>query len=89
MHYISKIKLELSNRKITIEKMAKDIGYSRIGLTNALNSGDLKVSTLQSIADFLKVPITYFFDDTKATDIDRVVNALSEVIKEAITKKIK
>jgi transcriptional regulator with XRE-family HTH domain len=56
--YIRKIK------KITEKELSNGIGMSMTGFRQAMSNNDFKVSTLQKIADYLKVDIKYFIDDT-------------------------
>jgi len=46
----------------------------------------MKVSTLQKIADYFNVPVTYFFDDidTKGQTVDLVFDTLKGIVKEKI-----
>jgi len=60
---VSKIKNLLKGKKITIDELALQVGYTRSGLNKSLNSGDLKVSTLEKIAKVLDVPVSSFFSD--------------------------
>ena len=73
-------------KKLTIRDFAQKIGVSEPGIHNMFRSYDMKVSTLQKIADYFNVPITYFFDDidTKNQTVDLVFDALKGIVKEKI-----
>lgn len=62
--YIEKIKKLSQEKKITIKELSERIGMSFSGLYSALSNNTLKVYTLFKISKELKVPITYFFDDS-------------------------
>ena len=86
MLYISRIRRLIDNKKITIREFAEKIGVSEPGIHNMFRTHDMKVSTLQKIADYFDVPITYFFDDidTKNQTVDLVFDALKGIVKEKI-----
>jgi len=60
MSVSKKIKKMLLDNNISQEYLAVNIGMTKNGLNNNLSSDDFKLSTLQKIADFFKVPISYF-----------------------------
>jgi len=62
MSVSKKIKKMLLDNNISQEYLAVNIGMTKNGLNNNLSSDDFKLSTLQKIADFFKVPISYFFE---------------------------
>ena len=86
MLYINRIKKLIDDKKISIKKFAEDVGLSEQGIHKMFRSYDMKVSTLQKIADYFNVPITYFFDDidTRSQTIDLVFEKLKETVKEKI-----
>ena len=86
MLYINRIRKLIDNKKITIREFAEKIGVSEPGIHNMFRTNDMKVSTLQKIADYFDVPITYFFDDidTKNQTVDLVFDALKGIVKEKI-----
>jgi len=86
MLYISRIRKLIDDKKITIREFAEKIGVSEPGIHNMFRTNDMKVSTLQKIADYFDVPITYFFDDidTKNQTVDLVFDALKGIVKEKI-----
>lgn len=48
----------------------------------------MKISTLQAIADYFKVPITWFFEESTGpaprVDVDRVFDVLKDMVKEKL-----
>ena len=86
MLYANRIRDLISDNKLTIKGFATKIGMSEPGLHNNLSSSDMKVSTLQKIADYFDVPITYFFEDidTKGQTVDLVFDTLKGIVKDKI-----
>lgn len=87
MHYINKIKFLCDKRKVTIRKLAQEIGVSEIGLHKMISNNSMKVETLQKIADYFELPVSSFFEDsnTKNTiNIDVFLAGLKEVVLERI-----
>ena len=86
MLYISRIRKLIDNNNLTIREFAEKIGVSEPGIHNMFRTNDMKVSTLQKIADYFDVPITYFFDDidTKNQTVDLVFEMLKGIVKEKI-----
>ena len=86
MLYISRIRKLIEDRKLTIREFAEKINISEPGIHNMFRTHDMKVSTLQKIADYFDVPITYFFDDidTKNQTVDLVFDTLKGIVKEKI-----
>jgi len=86
MLYISRIRKLIDDKKLTIREFAEKIGVSEPGIHNMFRTHDMKVSTLQKIADYFDVPITYFFDDidTKNQTVDLVFDTLKGIVKEKI-----
>jgi len=87
---VNKIRRLIDDNNLTIKRFAKKIGVSEPGIHNMFRSHDMKVSTLQKIADYFEVPVTYFFDDDDSIDaiknqtVDLVFDALKGVVKEKI-----
>ena len=52
-------------KKLSQEELAKSIGMTKNGYYLAIKNGDLKVSTLEKIAEELDVKINVFFEDEK------------------------
>jgi len=86
MLYINRIRKLIDDKKLTIREFAEKIGVSEPGIHNMFRTHDMKVSTLQKIADYFDVPITYFFDDidTKNQTVDLVFDTLKGIVKEKI-----
>jgi transcriptional regulator with XRE-family HTH domain len=91
MHYISKINLLLTIKKVTVRKLASEIGVSEVGLHNMLKSGSMKVETLTKIAECLDVPLSYFFEDSENNsnfvDVDNFLEVLKQMVIEKMNKK--
>lgn len=85
---INKIRKLIDDKNLTIKGFAEEIGLSEPGIHNIFRSQDMKVSTLQKVADFFEVPITYFFDDDmddyRSQTIDLVFDTLKDIVKEKI-----
>ena len=58
-----KIKKILKSKGYTIEQVAKEMGISRVTLTNSIN-GNPTVATLQKIADVVGCSVGDFFEHT-------------------------
>jgi len=50
-------------KKITIRKVAEQIGITEGALQNMMKKGSTNTSTLEKIARILEVPVGYFFDE--------------------------
>lgn len=89
--YISRIKFLISDKKVTAKKLAEEIGISEIGLHKMLNNNDMKVSTLINIANYFKVPVSYFFNDAETqndyVNIDDFLNGLKKIVIDNLNKK--
>jgi len=90
---IKKIEILKKQRKLNNLDIAEACNMSCGGFELMLKTGDMKVSTLQLIANYFNVPITYFFEneeivvdgkEVKAKQIDMIFDALKEVVKEKI-----
>ncbi len=83
--YINKLRSLLELRKVNHKDLADKIGMSPTGFSQMLSNDSLKVSVLQSIADYLKVPMTYFFESDNGlpphVDVDRVFDVMREIVK--------
>ncbi len=67
------IKNILKKRGLTIKYLAEQTGYTRQGLSFALNNGDLKVSSLEKFADVLEVDICEFFETPERNKFEKEV----------------
>lgn len=56
---------ETHEKKLSHEDLARAINVTLAGLHKMLKTDDYKVSVLIRIADFLKVPVTYFFEQNQ------------------------
>ena len=64
---INNLKEVIRVKKKSQRELASDIGMTQSGLSQALASGDLKVSVLEKIANSLGVDVRIFFNDTEST----------------------
>lgn len=58
-----KIEKAMEERKISKTKLCSSTKIARTTLDAILNGSDAKVSTVETIALHLRVPISYFFDE--------------------------
>jgi len=58
-----KIKLLLTAKSLSIEKLAVDIDISTRTFHNIFERNEINTKHLQKIADYMQVPITFFFDE--------------------------
>ena len=86
MLYINRIRKLLDDKNLTIREFAGKIGVSEPGIHNMFRTHDMKISTLQKMADYFDVPITYFFEDldTKNQTVDLIFETLKGIVKEKI-----
>lgn len=61
---INRIKEAISASKLGKSELSKLAKVSRTTIDNLLEGADVKVSTIESLAYVLKVPVGYFFDDS-------------------------
>lgn len=61
---IAKLQLLMSQSKINNSNLASMSGISDVTVSKILNGADAKISTIEKIAEALKVPVGYFFDDS-------------------------
>lgn len=59
----SKITLLVKKQRITKAELAGLFGITYNGLSKKFNKGTLTVVELEKVSDFLKVPVSYFFED--------------------------
>jgi transcriptional regulator with XRE-family HTH domain len=88
----------ISESKLSKQAICDGCGFSRPTLDNALAGGDIRISILQSLSTFFKVPIGYFFDEdlnraekqgfSMTESQQRTIENLSESIK-LLTSKSK
>ena len=60
---MDKIKTLQKNTKVSTEELAVVIGLSKVGLEKIFRLKSCKVSTLEKLANYFKVPVSYFFDE--------------------------
>lgn len=63
-------------KKISQTDFAKKIGMTQTGYSQMIKNNDLKVSTLQKIAEILEKPVSYFFDEKEQYTSDYSGNKL-------------
>jgi len=73
----------LAEKSMSIEKLAKEIGWSRTGLHKAMMNNSFKLDTLEKISEAMEVDITYFFNDQKSEPSHK-----QKAIIEELNKKI-
>ena len=61
---INRIKEAITASKLGKSELSKLTKVSRTTIDNLLEGADVKVSTIESLAYVLKVPVGYFFDDS-------------------------
>jgi transcriptional regulator with XRE-family HTH domain len=88
MHYINKIKFLCDKKNITLKKLASEIDVSETGLHQMINKSSMKVETLVKIADFLDVPLSYFFEDSEKNTNIVDANDFLEVLKQMVIEKM-
>jgi transcriptional regulator with XRE-family HTH domain len=64
MEITRKIKDLCKKNRYSLKELSDKIGMSESGFHIALNNNDFKVSTLNKIAEFFKVSISYFLENT-------------------------
>jgi transcriptional regulator with XRE-family HTH domain len=64
----SKLETLRKLKKLTYEELAEMIGMSKNGLNVAINNKDLKISTLEKLANVLGVKPGVFFEDSPIHD---------------------
>lgn len=61
---ILKLQLLMNQTKVNNSNLASMSGVSDVTISKILNGADAKISTIEKIAEALKVPVGYFFDDS-------------------------
>lgn len=62
MKYNKIVELQ-KQKKVSNRKIAESIGMSDVGFGKMLTNESCDVRTLEAIAKFFKVPVSYFFED--------------------------
>ncbi|MCK9618637.1 MAG: helix-turn-helix domain-containing protein [Lentimicrobiaceae bacterium] len=82
---ISKIVDLYKRHRMTQEELADNINMSKTNLSNIiLGKQEAKVSTIEAIAQYFKVPVGYFFDEAEAPMGGHVQNANGKNIIQSI-----
>lgn len=82
MNY-NKIKILQEQEKVSNRKIAKEIGMSDVGYGKMLDKKSCDVATLEAIARFFKVSVSYFFDeDEKQPDVNELCPDCNQKQKE-------
>lgn len=69
-HLISKqLKALMEKRKLKDSDVLRLCGFTRPTLNKIQNNGNITIETLASLANGLKVPVGYFFDESASTTI--------------------
>lgn len=63
MANLSNIRELCIQKNITLKELSEEIGISQNGLQRILKDNSTRIDTLEKIASFFEVPITYFFQD--------------------------
>lgn len=69
MANLQKIKEIAQARNMPLETLAKELGITPQALSKLIRGNSTKVSTLESIAQILKVSVAVFFDEEDSTKI--------------------
>lgn len=59
----------MSQSKVNNSNLASMSGVSDVTISKILNGADAKISTIEKIAEALKVPVGYFFDDSTISQV--------------------
>ncbi len=75
-----KLREIINKRKITMAEIAVAIGVTPMTITNIVKGADPKSSTLKNIADYLNLPIGYFFDEIEFNNPSLLLEPATEYI---------
>ena len=75
---VRKIEQAMSDAKITKAQLYSRTKIARTTLDAVLNGSDAKIRTIETIANALGVPVSYFFDDQQASH-NAIANGNSSV----------
>lgn len=67
---ITKLQLLMAQSKVNNSNLASMSGVSDVTISKILNGADAKISTIERIAEALKVSIGYFFDDSTISQVN-------------------
>lgn len=62
MNY-EKLKKTISDKGVTLNDLCNHIELTESGFHAAVKNNSLKIKTIEAIADYLNLPVSYFFDD--------------------------
>lgn len=65
-----KLQALMNQRKINNSSLASLSGLSDVTISKILNGADAKISSIERIAEALKVPVGYFFDESSTNQIN-------------------
>lgn len=60
---IKNLEKAMSDRNISKTKLCSKTGIARTTLDAVLNGSDARISTIEAISNFLKIPVGYLFDE--------------------------
>ncbi len=60
----------MAQSKVNNSNLASMSGVSDVTISKILNGADAKISTIERIAEALKVPVGYFFDDSTISQVN-------------------
>ena len=72
MNY-NRIKELQRKTKVTNEELAAVVEMSKVGFEKMLKLETCKVSTIELLADYFKVPISYFYDREEKEEVKAIV----------------
>jgi len=60
---LNRIKLISEQNKLSIRKLCSELGITEVGFAKMFKNDSLKVATLDKIAKYFNVPVSYFFEE--------------------------
>lgn len=63
------LKEKVASSEISISELAKKIGLTQQGLSQALNAKDVKTGLVEKIASALNLPLSFFYEDSAGAHI--------------------
>lgn len=74
----------LVEKKMTIPKLAEDIGMSKQNLYLTIKKNDMSISTLEKICKVLDVPVSTFFVDNSSVLVPAIIKNANDNLKVVI-----
>lgn len=71
----------IKEKDLTRSGFAIKMGWSPTGFSQMINNRTMKVETLEFIAKYFNVPVSYFFDELIPCDINQVAEPSVEYVK--------